>query len=584
MSSFLRKRQILLQGKTIKLSFLLFLIVFLFSSAAFVILMGRIMINNAGYELIKTVELERLKLEAYVKSEIAIALKMADSPLINKFFNNTDNIELKNMAFEEFASYRRAFTVDSVFWVNDHDKIFYSDDFSPYIIDPDNPENYWYNMTLYETNVYNFNINYNPDLNITNLWINAPVFNDDGKAIGIVGTGIYLSEFINSINRNFSGSAKIYLFNSAGEITGANDITLVVNKVNIEDELSHVKSGIRSALKDLHGDEIKYFKTLGKSGVVVLGAIPALDWYIIAYKRIGIIESLNTGLTFLFIALMFVVLSVFVVHETKLAKARAEAAKDAVISGIEYASIIQKNLLPDDSVFQKTFSDYSVTWKPRDIVSGDIYWIKKFKEGTVLCVCDCTGHGTPGALLTMLVVSALEAFVTDANCGDTANTIWELDKRLAAVLYAKKSDSEPRFLNIKDGCDIAVLFISNNGNVTSSSGNINIFICNGENVTRIRGQKLYVGEGNLKSKDDIKTEYIPLNKNNKFYIASDGLFEQPGGKDSILFGFKRFMKIIMEHHNESQSVISKKIWEIFEDYCGGHSRVDDFELISFKID
>jgi len=244
-----------------------------------------------------------------------------------------------------------------------------------------------------------------------------------------------------------------------------------------------------------------------------------------------------------------------------------------IISGIEYASKIQKNLLPPDSTFREVFSDYCIIWKPRDIVGGDMYWIKHFEGGSVLCVCDCTGHGTPGALLTMLVVSALEAVVLPSNCKDTADIIWQVDKRLA-----QKTDNS----DIKDGCDIAVLFIAEDGNITLSSGHINVFVCNGKKVQRIRGQKIFVGEGNLRSKDGIETIRILANSDNKFYIASDGLFDQPGGELSGPFGYKAFEKIILENHTEKQSVISNKVWATFEEYRGVEPRVDDFELITFK--
>ena len=245
----------------------------------------------------------------------------------------------------------------------------------------------------------------------------------------------------------------------------------------------------------------------------------------------------------------------------------------STISGAEYASRIQNNLLPPESVFEEAFSDYHVIWKPRDTVGGDIYWIKNFDEGTVLCVCDCTGHGISGALLTMLVVSVLEGVaVQPDNCSDTANIIWKIDERLVKVFKVKTGD----------GCDLAVLFIARDGSITLSAGHTNVFVCNGKDVQRIRGQKIFVGDGNLSSKDDIKTLHIPANPDNKFYIASDGLFDQPGGEYSVPFGYKAFEKIILENHDERQSFISGKIWTAFEEYRGTEPRVDDFELITFK--
>jgi serine phosphatase RsbU (regulator of sigma subunit)/ABC-type amino acid transport substrate-binding protein len=265
----------------------------------------------------------------------------------------------------------------------------------------------------------------------------------------------------------------------------------------------------------------------------------------------------------------------------KIARERTEAASQAILYGISYANKIQKNLLPIDSVLEESFSDYSVIWEPRDIVGGDIYWIKQFDEGTVLCVCDCTGHGTPGALLTMLVVSALESAVEAGNSADTADIIWSVDVRLAHVLNAN-AERETNDFDINDGCDIAVLYISKDGDVSLSSGHMNVFVCDGKEVRRFRGQNFFVGEGNLSIKKEIETISIPTNPLNKFYIASDGLFDQPGGELSRPFGYRAFEKIILENHDEKQSVISDKIWAAFEEYRGGEPRVDDFELITFK--
>jgi serine phosphatase RsbU (regulator of sigma subunit) len=254
-----------------------------------------------------------------------------------------------------------------------------------------------------------------------------------------------------------------------------------------------------------------------------------------------------------------------------------------VISGIEYASKIQKNMLPPESTFMESFADYHCIWKPKDIVGGDFYWIKHFDGGTVLCVCDCTGHGTPGALLTMLVASTFEATVTENNYTDPAQVIWELEKRLVAGLNVKHfSKNIERGLDINDGCDLAVLYVAKDGTVLISAGNTNVFICDGVKVTRIKGQKLRVGCGILKNKDDIKIITIPANNNNKFYIASDGLYEQIGGEENIPFGYDKLEEIILENHTEPQCVISEKIWQAFEVYRGNNARRDDFELVSFK--
>ena len=91
---------------------------------------------------------------------------------------------------------------------------------------------------------------------------------------------------------------------------------------------------------------------------------------------------------------------------------------------------------------------------------------------------------------------------------------------------------------------------------------------------------MFIGEGKIDIKD-IETINIPYNPDNKFYIASDGLYDQPSD-ENIPFGYKRFEKIILESHNQPLSVISNKMWKTFESHQGNEARVDDLQLITFK--
>jgi methyl-accepting chemotaxis protein len=143
-----RKRHVSMQRKFIIFSSVLFLLIFVFGSGTFVILMGRTLQNNTGNELSKILELERFKLEASVNSEIAIAVKMANSPLLLRYFLNENNPELDKMFFEDISGYQLAFESHSLFWINDADKGFYLNGEYVYTVHPEDPEYYWYNMTL----------------------------------------------------------------------------------------------------------------------------------------------------------------------------------------------------------------------------------------------------------------------------------------------------------------------------------------------------------------------------------------------------------------------------------------------------
>jgi len=308
-----RKNQTSMRRRFIIFSSVLFLLIFVFGSAAFVFLMGQILHDNAGTELMQVLEIEKHKLEAYVNSEIAIVRKMAASPLIQHYFLNPHNEDIARIALEDIEGYRQTFVSKSLFWVNDADKKFYMDASYAYILDPGDPANYWYNMTLYETKTYNFNINYNPNLNKTNLWINAPVFDSEQKAIGMLGTGIDLSVFVNTINERYVGPAELYFFNAAGEITGARDIELVANKITLDAELGQTGREILAGVENLKDSEIRYFETIDRKGVAAFCRIPALNWNAAVIHHFTIKDTLQTGMTFLFGIMMAVIFSIFVV-------------------------------------------------------------------------------------------------------------------------------------------------------------------------------------------------------------------------------------------------------------------------------
>jgi signal transduction histidine kinase/CheY-like chemotaxis protein/ABC-type amino acid transport substrate-binding protein len=299
-----------LMSRFIIFSTVLFLVILLAGGTAFIFSMRQIIRENNGSELSQILENKRIRLENSVNSEIAIALKLANSPLIKRYFANHYDSELENIAFEEIDSYRDAFAGNTIFWVNDADKIFHFDDIEPFPLDTKNPDNYWYNMTLYETAVYNFNINYNPDLNVINLWINAPVFNDEHKPIGIVGTGIDLSAFIDMIYNDMTGRAELYFFNASGEITGARDVRLIEEKKNIKDELAEVSADLLFSIKNLKPGEIQTMDI--SSGKMALGTIPSLEWYSVALLPDSI-SDYNTTLTALFIFVLVLILVIFIV-------------------------------------------------------------------------------------------------------------------------------------------------------------------------------------------------------------------------------------------------------------------------------
>ncbi|MDR1686041.1 MAG: hypothetical protein LBR82_06335, partial [Desulfovibrio sp.] len=294
-------------------SCVLLLVVFLSGSAAFFLSMRQIGYASLQDNLSLVAETMRLRLATVVNSELALVCKMADSPLIQRYFLDPSNPQLKEAAHEEFAVYRRNFKNNSVFWINDIDKMFYSDEKIPYRVDPSKPENYWYSMTLYETELYNFNINYNPDLGEINLWVNAPVFmqTPDGnkKSIGMLGTGINLTDFLGSILKIDSGIS-LFMFNSLGEITAAKNHDLVFDKVSLTQHLGAAGAEITAAAKGLHDTDIKIF--IHDNVMYGVCSIPELGWYLADSVPITLSTLFDPSMTGVFCAILGLIIFVIV--------------------------------------------------------------------------------------------------------------------------------------------------------------------------------------------------------------------------------------------------------------------------------
>ena len=326
-----------------------FLIILIVGSVSFALSMQQIIRTNKGNELSQMLDTERIRLESSLNSEIAIVLKLADSPLMRRYLMNPDDPELEVIALEEIASYRSAFSAKSIFWINDIDRIFYSDDNEPYWVDANDPVNYWYNMTLYDTAVYNFNINYNPDLNVIRLWINAPVFDAANNPIGMVGTGIELSEFVDSIYRNIDERTELFFFNSDGRIFGARDVNLIIDNINIADVLREEEIDILTMIQGFDPERTRVFDV--PNGIAAIGAIPLLEWYSYASVADNIVDY-DTAMTILFfvvIVLMFLLIVLFNVVVYKFLKSLRKASESLATA----AKMREQELIADNEMLDR---------------------------------------------------------------------------------------------------------------------------------------------------------------------------------------------------------------------------------------
>ena len=379
-------------------SFIFFLLLSLLAVTAYTISARQINHSFIEQQLSIASETIRLRLASIVNSELALVLKLANTPVIRQYFINPSDPGLESLAREEFELYQEHFELKAVFWVNDVDKIFYSTGNEPYVVNPDDPESYWYNLTLYRTERYNFNINYNENMQQINLWINVPVFNQvDGSIhaggihadwkypLGMLGTGINLSEFSDFIvnaYKNFDENITPYTFNKFDEITSAANYEMVYNKVQLDDHLGETGTEILKIAHSLSVGESHRF--IYDDKIFMVSSIPEMEWFLaVSYPLPGLL-AINKSMNTVFFTMLFLILFILIIiniyitrSETALEKQNAQLIE--ANKKTEIASRAKSDFLATMSHELRTplntiigFSEIELIKKPQDATKDNI--------------------------------------------------------------------------------------------------------------------------------------------------------------------------------------------------------------------
>lgn len=246
-------------------------VVFMVASFTFIAMHASSEFHKAANEELKSIgELKKLEFKAGFDSEVAMALQLAKSPVVIKHFEDPSNEELKALAWEEFTTFKESFLGKNIFWVSVIEKDFYSDMEFSYHVDPNNPDDYWYNLTIFETATYNFNVNYNAILDKTMLWLNVPVRNERKAVVGMVGTGIPFSDFIDVMYSTLDEKTGLYFFNNLLELTGSNGEENLADKIPITEVLPELVGN------ELYVKETSFVNTL--HGAYMLLPFQEVGW------------------------------------------------------------------------------------------------------------------------------------------------------------------------------------------------------------------------------------------------------------------------------------------------------------------
>lgn len=251
-----------------------------------------------------------------------------------------------------------------------------------------------------------------------------------------------------------------------------------------------------------------------------------------------------------------------------------------ITDSINYAQRIQVSVLPDERILRTIFPESFLLYRPRDIVSGDFYWFAEKDRRLYVACADCTGHGVPGALVSVVGVNMLNQIIGLPGTPDTGEVLKLLHR---FVVQALNKDVNSR--DTKDGMDIALLcFDRDKKELLFSGAGRPLFVADENGVQLIKGDRFSVGGEKAYDDDTAYTVHrIAMKPGTTFYLTTDGFTDQFGEKTGKKFLIKRFGELLESTHrrpmNEQQDIILRS----FEEWKGRQEQIDDVLVMGIKV-
>ncbi len=266
-------------------------------------------------------------------------------------------------------------------------------------------------------------------------------------------------------------------------------------------------------------------------------------------------------------------------EKLQVAYSEIDEKNKAITDSIHYAKRLQDAIIPTDATMKQLFPDSFVLYKPKDIVSGDFYWVEQWGHQTLIAAADCTGHGVPGAFMSIVGHNILTQSVNVLGLSKPALILNETNKQLS-----RKLNQNPEETKVMDGMDIALFSINySKATMEFAGANNPLWIIRNNELIEIKGNRFpigaYVGE-NLQKFTNHEWE---LQRGDYVYIFSDGYADQFGGPKGRKFMFKQLQKLLLDNHKKPLSEQKEILDQTFENWRGKLEQVDDVLFIGIKI-
>jgi len=267
------------------------------------------------------------------------------------------------------------------------------------------------------------------------------------------------------------------------------------------------------------------------------------------------------------------------ITERKRAEEEITRAHNLITDSIDYASHIQRSALPDKDRLGEVLGEHFVIWEPCEQVGGDIYWHRAWGGGELIILADCTGHGVPGAFMTLIASGALDRALTETPAGDCAALIQRMHQ---LVQQALGQDRDEGFAD--DGLELGVCFLPPDRDQLRYSGaNISLYIEAHGEVRELKGDRKEIGYRRLPQDTEFTNHEIETEVGMSFYMTTDGLPTQVGEATRLPFTKRGFLQLLDALEDVPMTGKADKIMAALRHHMGSRPQRDDISLIGFNV-
>ena len=260
-----------------------------------------------------------------------------------------------------------------------------------------------------------------------------------------------------------------------------------------------------------------------------------------------------------------------------------EEKNKKITDSINYAKRIQESILLSDDEIKKIVPNSFIFYQPRDIVSGDFYWLSEIKGRLIIAAVDCTGHGVPGAFMSFLGHSLIHEIINEKKITHPSEILNKLHYGIVTLLHQSSND-----LSSQDGMELSLCVYDKKTRMLEYSGAMNpIYIIQNNEIITLTPDDRAIGGISIFEKDNDDMSFtdkqIQISENDMLYLFSDGYTDQFGGENNTKFNIPEFKKLLLEIHTknpeEQKAILSKTI----NDWKGNYKQIDDMLVMGVRF-